>query len=78
MYCGKGVLYYANGDSFNGEWSNNYPHGEGTYRTSTGYLYSGSWVCGKVFFFFKINSTHSQKKPASRIWDINITQFKML
>ena len=45
---GQGVMYYANGDTYTGEWANSLPEGQGTmvYNT-TGNTYVGGWKNGR-------------------------------
>ena len=45
---GHGVMYYANGDTYTGEWANSLPEGQGTmvYNT-TGNTYVGGWKNGR-------------------------------
>lgn len=48
MRNGHGTYIYPNGDSYEGEWSNNLRHGEGTYIfSSSGARYVGTWVNGR-------------------------------
>ena len=48
MKCGHGIMYYANGDTYTGEWANSLPEGQGTmvYNT-TGNSYVGGWKAGR-------------------------------
>ena len=41
---GKGVLKYANGDEFHGEFEHNKRHGHGTYFYANGDKFEGTWV----------------------------------
>ena len=45
---GKGVMYYANGDTYTGDWAHSLPEGQGTmvYHT-TGNTYVGGWKGGR-------------------------------
>lgn len=36
---GKGCLYYASGNSYNGDWVNNKREGKGVYQSKDGELY---------------------------------------
>ncbi|KAI4154523.1 MAG: hypothetical protein LQ340_001638 [Diploschistes diacapsis] len=46
--AGQGVMYYANGDTYTGEWVHSQPEGQGTmvYNT-TGNTYVGGWKAGR-------------------------------
>ena len=48
MKSGQGTMFYANGDTYNGEWVNSLPEGQGTmvYHT-TGNRYVGGWKAGR-------------------------------
>ena len=37
---GRGVLSYANGDSYDGEFKNNLRHGTGTHKYASGHVYT--------------------------------------
>ena len=45
---GKGVMHYANGDTYTGDWAHSSPEGQGTmvYNT-TGNTYVGGWKAGR-------------------------------
>ncbi len=48
MRSGQGTYTYANGDTYEGQWSNNLRHGNGSYTYATsGVRYEGSWVNGR-------------------------------
>lgn len=53
---GKGVMYYANGDQFDGYWSNNSPT-HGTYKYTNGNFFEGEigkdYVSGKLYHAIK-------------------------
>lgn len=45
---GQGIYTYANGDTYDGEWSNNLRHGTGSYTYSvSGAKYIGTWMNGR-------------------------------
>lgn len=54
---GRGTLYYANGDRYEGEWKENAKHGKGTMYFSNGAKYIGDWfknsMEGKCVFYYK-------------------------
>jgi len=50
---GTGKLYHAervlpNGDYYTGQWSDNFPHGQGKYLWTDGCMYVGEWFRGKT------------------------------
>lgn len=48
VYCGHGTMYYSNGDTYTGEWSNDLPNGQGKMvYGKTGNVYEGGWKDGK-------------------------------
>lgn len=53
---GKGIMYYANGDQFDGYWSNNSPT-HGTYKYTNGNFFEGEigkdYVSGKLYHAIK-------------------------
>lgn len=53
---GKGIMYYANGDQFDGYWSNNSPT-HGTYKYTNGNFFEGEigkdYVSGKLYYAIK-------------------------
>lgn len=48
MAEGKGKTVYANGEVYEGMYSNGMRHGYGTYKWSNGNAYAGEWVCGEM------------------------------
>ena len=40
---GRGILKFANGDSYNGEWNDDKRSGHGIYQFATGNRYKGGW-----------------------------------
>jgi len=44
--CGKGVLTWSSGDSFNGNWLDGLVHGFGVYTWADGGCYVGTWSRG--------------------------------
>ena len=45
---GEGIMKYANGDVYTGQWLDNLPHGQGKREYSeTGNVYEGGWMKGK-------------------------------
>lgn len=59
MKSGWGRMYYANGDIYEGEWSNDKRHGNGMLRLANDNRYEGEWKNdmknghGKYFFLNK-------------------------
>ena len=51
---GQGIMYYKNGDKYEGEWRNDRREGPGTLRYANGDLYIGTWfedtMEGRGFF----------------------------
>ena len=46
--CGHGIMKYANGDTYDGNWEANFPEGQGTkVYGSTGNKYEGGWKKGR-------------------------------
>ena len=43
----KGKYNYNNGDSYNGEWISDLPHGNGKFIYSSGKRYNGGWIKGQ-------------------------------
>ena len=74
MRNGQGTYTYPNGDVFEGHWSNNLRHGQGSYTfTSSGAKYVGSWINGRregpgelIYANFKYNGlfTNDQVKES--------------
>ena len=55
---GYGILYYSNGDRFEGNWNNNDKSDYGIYYYSNGDIFKGGWKDGKkhgygVFYYSK-------------------------
>jgi hypothetical protein len=40
---GNGVLYFKNGNKYEGTWVNNQAHGKGTFYYKNGEKYIGEW-----------------------------------
>ena len=40
---GHGIMVYANGNMYDGQWANGARHGEGTCKYATGDVYEGQW-----------------------------------
>ncbi len=47
VFHGKGILKYANGSYYEGEFFRGSKNGQGHYISSKGYEYIGDWICGK-------------------------------
>jgi len=43
----KGVMHYANGDKYEGEWKDGNLHGKGIYYYKSGDKYDGEWADNK-------------------------------
>ncbi len=46
LFNGLGRLIYKNGSEYNGFLKNGIRHGEGNFKSITGYSYSGQWISG--------------------------------
>jgi hypothetical protein len=53
VYSSQGVMSYACGDKYDGEWRNDFPNGKGILTLVNGLKYEGDWENGKVRLFFK-------------------------
>ena len=42
VYC-LGVLHYANGNEYNGDWKDDVRHGKGIFNENSGSRYDGDW-----------------------------------
>ena len=48
MREGVGTYKWANGESYTGEWEDNYMHGEGTFTWPSGRVYTGHFENGVI------------------------------
>lgn len=80
MRNGVGTYTYVNGDTYEGDWSNNLRHGQGTYTyADSGAKYVGGWVNGRregigelIFanYKYKGNFASDQVYIQSKLWVI--------
>ena len=47
VFLFQGVLTYANGESYEGEWKDDRAHGRGTLTYLSGDRYTGNWIQAK-------------------------------
>ncbi|KEG08471.1 hypothetical protein DQ04_07111010 [Trypanosoma grayi] len=52
---GRGMMRYANGDVYNGDWASNRRHGQGRLVTDDGEVYEGQWSKDERHGYGKIN-----------------------
>ena len=76
---------YINGDTYEGEWSNNLRHGQGTYTyAESGAKYVGGWVNGRregvgelIFPNYKYKGNFSADQVSNlRLWYILLGRIK--
>jgi len=60
---GKGIMTYANGDTFDGQWKNNLQHGQGTFfNAKTGQISEEEYREGKKWTWTRATPKPETKK----------------